>query len=300
MTVQGPFAVSATYAQAMITLQSKVNILLQRLFYEFSASYHQPAPAGSPERHLESQLIPLVAVDLAVYLHSTKLNEFRSTQLYGVVSGGELDAMACGTEGRIIVAILLTYVFTVYIHQFLSKESPNTAISTALTFYSLYFLSRLHLVEIQEEHIFYIRDTTVPFANRSLRSIPTRQFQPALDHEQGYDCSIYQLECIGEGEWVYGLVCGHQFHRYCLGEWLYAEDALGNRGCPLCRAEIFGGASRKEVEEGDAEWVDAEVGDEIGEVSDQEGQMRETETETEWEMDDRTVVPWFVRPSRST
>lgn len=56
---------------------------------------------------------------------------------------------------------------------------------------------------------------------------------------------------------MYGLACGHQFHRFCLGEWVYGGDALGNERCPLCRAGIFGGNNGRDTGGGgEDEWID--------------------------------------------
>ncbi|KAL4181008.1 hypothetical protein AMTRI_Chr12g268970 [Amborella trichopoda] len=58
--------------------------------------------------------------------------------------------------------------------------------------------------------------------------------------EQKLDCAVCLFD-MREGEEVRRLGCGHWFHRKCLDNWLFQEDAwfLRQEGsCPLCRAPI--------------------------------------------------------------
>ena len=90
----------------------------------------------------------------------------------------------------------------------------------AVFLYALEALSRYQHLELQEDYALY-SITTNPF-----RGHPTMQFKP----DTGHDCSIYQIEAVGEAEWIYYIPCEHHFHKYCLAMWLEQHNT-----CPLCR-----------------------------------------------------------------
>lgn len=95
----------------------------------------------------------------------------------------------------------------------------------------LFVLEQYRLLEVQEAYILEAEEGRLGPCGLS-------QFvsNPEGGVDTGYDCSICQMESIGAGEWVYSLKCKHQFHRWCLVEWLVGAE---KKGCPLCRDVIL-------------------------------------------------------------
>ena len=106
-------------------------------------------------------------------------------------------------------------------------------ILSALYFLALYLLEQFQFLDIQEAHVFDMQ-------GQAMKYCPMTTFAPRHDcgtfqAGRGHDCAICQLESIGWVEQVYRLPCKHQFHRWCLIEWLTRGDTSR---CPLCRATI--------------------------------------------------------------
>ncbi|ETI25966.1 hypothetical protein G647_02743 [Cladophialophora carrionii CBS 160.54] len=104
----------------------------------------------------------------------------------------------------------------------------------AMYFLTLFLLEQYRFLELQEAYIFDNH-------NHAMKLCPKVPFMPhrsptGSQAEHGYDCAICQVDPIGIFEEVYKLPCKHQFHRWCLINWLCH---MGKSKCPMCRDTIL-------------------------------------------------------------
>ncbi|ETN37030.1 uncharacterized protein HMPREF1541_08018 [Cyphellophora europaea CBS 101466] len=122
----------------------------------------------------------------------------------------------------------------------ITRILPPHERQAALIYVALVIIAQLMMVESREHRFFSIW----AFGN-PLKASPLQRFD-ASKSGNGYDCAIC-WERIGETEWIYPIPCEHQFHRWCLINWLRrprgckrcAEPRGRGGNCPLCRADVL-------------------------------------------------------------
>jgi RING-H2 zinc finger domain len=191
---------SSSISQTYVRTHAKLSLVVNRLG-EHACSYNQDAPV------IDRALGVLLVLEVAAAADFVKMGDY------------------FGANRTTLNWQFLHMALTLALSLHILRLTPQGLGAFAL-FYGLRVLYQYHQLEILEEGAFNTTDN--PF-----RGLYEAQFIPSPD--QGYDCSVYQIEQIGEAEWLYFLPCRHQFHKYCLVKWL--ETALT---CPLCRRTIVG------------------------------------------------------------
>lgn len=109
----------------------------------------------------------------------------------------------------------------------------NGDIFAALYFLLLFMMEQYRFLEIQDACILEEQEGV-------MAQFRLTGFKPSNEKDEqngvGHDCAICQLEPIGMGEWIYDLPCKHEFHRWCLVNWLVNME---RSSCPLCRDVIL-------------------------------------------------------------